>query len=79
MTWWRKLQAARELQRRPFSIAIYGTESGNTYPALEFLRFRTALEADRWIVQRELSSKVDERDRMTQWIVVDLRLPEQLA
>lgn len=75
--WWRRLQWSWDLQRRPFSIAILGVHSRHISPPLDFLRFRTALEADHWIVQRELCGELDERTRLTQWIVVDLRLPEQ--
>ncbi len=55
------------LWRRPWSIAILGTESGHLSSPLTFLRFRTHADALGWIYDTE------RRAGLTAYVPVDLR------
>lgn len=71
------LQERWLLWRKPYSVAIRGRESGTLHPPLTFLRFCTWTEADRWILHKELTGTLDLNHRLTDWVVVDLRVSEQ--
>lgn len=62
--------------RKPYSVAIVGSESGLMTTPLDFLRFKTYADAAAWILRRELSAHPS--TRLTQFVVVDLRQVEQL-
>lgn len=57
-------------------MAIVGLQSGRLSPALDWMRFKTYEDAAVWVLQRELAAHPDLE--LTRWVVVDLRLIEQM-
>lgn len=65
-----------QLNRKPYTVALIGIHSGSISPPLDFLRFKTYDEAEQWILAHNLLGS--HSLGMTDYIVVDLRLAEQL-
>lgn len=60
------------INRKPYSVALVGIHSGHVSPPLDFLRFATHEEAERWILQHDLFG--DHTLGTTEYVVVDLRV-----
>lgn len=62
--------------RKPYTVALVGIHSGAVSPPLDYLRFQTYEEAEHWILAHDLLGS--HTLGMTDYVVVDLRVAEQI-